>query len=82
MGLPLRKNSSSASAPQPTATSTLISSGQSTIAHSTSAQDRATGAGGNVGAGITRPKTEAEMLADRLYEEAMEEQYAMREGGA
>jgi hypothetical protein len=42
----------------------------------------ATGAGVDTGAGITRPKTEAELEADRLYEEAMEEEYAKREGGA
>ncbi|KAK4459287.1 hypothetical protein QBC42DRAFT_299555 [Cladorrhinum samala] len=41
-----------------------------------------TGAGVNTGAGITRPKTEAELEADRKYEEAMEEEYAKREGGA
>ncbi|KAK3902565.1 hypothetical protein C8A05DRAFT_33743 [Staphylotrichum tortipilum] len=44
--------------------------------------ERATGAGVDTGAGITRPKTEAELEADRLYEEAMEEEYAKREGGA
>ncbi|KAK4147536.1 uncharacterized protein C8A04DRAFT_24791 [Dichotomopilus funicola] len=43
---------------------------------------RATGAGANTGAGVTRPKTEAEIEADRRYEEAMEEEYAKREGGA
>ncbi|KAH6887593.1 hypothetical protein B0T10DRAFT_607511 [Thelonectria olida] len=41
----------------------------------------ATGAGANTGAGVTRPKTEEEKEADRLYEEAMEEdcpkEYAM-----
>ncbi|KAK0673054.1 hypothetical protein QBC41DRAFT_299160 [Cercophora samala] len=41
-----------------------------------------TGAGVNTGAGVTRPKTEAEKEADRMYEEAMEEEYAKREGGA
>jgi hypothetical protein len=41
-----------------------------------------TGAGVNTGAGITRPKTEAEIEADRRYEEAIEEEYAKREGGA
>ncbi|KAI1182973.1 hypothetical protein F5B17DRAFT_435086 [Nemania serpens] len=40
-----------------------------------------TGAGVNTGAGTTREKTEAEIEADRLYEEAMEEEYAKREGG-
>ncbi len=43
---------------------------------------RATGAGVDTGAGTTRPKTEAELEADRLYEEAMEDEYAKREGGA
>ncbi len=40
------------------------------------------GAGADTGAGVTRPKTEAEIAADRRYEEAMEEEYAKREGGA
>ncbi|KAF9876017.1 hypothetical protein CkaCkLH20_06463 [Colletotrichum karsti] len=43
---------------------------------------QATGAGVNTGAGTTRPKTEAELEADRLYEEAMEEEYAKRDGGS
>lgn len=43
---------------------------------------RASGAGTDTGAGVSRPKTEAELEADRLYEEAMEEAYAKREGGA
>lgn len=42
----------------------------------------ATGAGVDMGAGTTREKTEAELEADRLYEERMEEEYAKREGGA
>ncbi|KAM0286788.1 hypothetical protein ACHAQH_000808 [Verticillium albo-atrum] len=42
----------------------------------------ASGAGANTGAGTTRPKTDAEKEADLLYEEAMEEEYAKREGGA
>ncbi|KAK4190753.1 hypothetical protein QBC35DRAFT_448942 [Podospora australis] len=41
-----------------------------------------TGAGANTGAGTTRPKTQEEVEADRKYEEAMEEEYAKREGGA
>ncbi|KAI1327388.1 glycoside hydrolase superfamily [Xylariaceae sp. FL0255] len=49
---------------------------------STSTSGAATGAGVNTGAGITREKTAAELEADRLYEEAMEEEYAKREGGA
>lgn len=40
------------------------------------------GAGVNTGAGMTRPKTQEELEADRLYEERMEEEYAKREGGA
>lgn len=40
------------------------------------------GAGANTGAGVTREKTAAELEADRLYEEAMEEEYAKRDGGA
>ncbi|KFA60488.1 hypothetical protein S40285_06896 [Stachybotrys chlorohalonatus IBT 40285] len=42
---------------------------------------RAVGAGANTGAGVTRPKTEAEKEADRLYEERIEEEYARMEGG-
>ncbi|GAW21937.1 hypothetical protein ANO14919_114640 [Xylariales sp. No.14919] len=42
----------------------------------------ATGAGVNTGAGTTREKTEAELEADRLYDEAIEEEYAKRDGGA
>lgn len=41
-----------------------------------------TGAGVNTGAGTSREKTEAELEADRLYEERMQEEYAKREGGA
>ncbi|KAH6700733.1 hypothetical protein EV126DRAFT_522475 [Verticillium dahliae] len=37
---------------------------------------------GTTGAGTSRPKTDAEKEADRLYEEAMEEEYAKRDGGA
>ncbi|KAK9773902.1 hypothetical protein SCAR479_09543 [Seiridium cardinale] len=44
--------------------------------------EKATGAGVNTGAGTTREKTAAEKEADRQYEEAMEEEYAKREGGA
>ncbi|KAI0407220.1 glycoside hydrolase superfamily [Xylaria palmicola] len=42
----------------------------------------ATGAGADTGAGVTREKTAAEIEADRLYEEAIEDEYAKREGGA
>lgn len=44
--------------------------------------DKPTGAGVNTGAGTTREKTEAEKEADRLYEEAMEDEYAKRDGGS
>ena len=40
------------------------------------------GAGANTGAGTVRAKTAQEDEADRMYEEAMEEEYAKREGGA
>ncbi|KAF6824684.1 hypothetical protein CPLU01_10709 [Colletotrichum plurivorum] len=43
---------------------------------------QAVGAGVNTGAGRTRPKTEAELQADRAYEEAMEQEYAKRDGGS
>lgn len=42
----------------------------------------AIGAGANTGAGVTREKTAAEIEADRLYEERMDEEYAKRDGGA
>lgn len=45
-------------------------------------QGRPTGAGVNTGAGLTREKTAEEVEADRLYEEAMEDEYAKREGGS
>ncbi|RYP93355.1 hypothetical protein DL770_000544 [Monosporascus sp. CRB-9-2] len=66
----------------------MRSSGSATSQSNSSAVDgqsggrTATGAGVNTGAGITREKTEAELEADRLYEERMEEEYAKREGGA
>ncbi|KAI0133633.1 hypothetical protein BJ170DRAFT_678569 [Xylariales sp. AK1849] len=44
--------------------------------------EKATGAGVNTGAGSTREKTEQEKEADRRYEEAMEDEYAKRDGGA
>lgn len=45
-------------------------------------QGRPTGAGVNTGAGSTREKTADEVEADRLYEEAMEDEYAKREGAS
>ncbi|KUI59099.1 hypothetical protein VP1G_06362 [Cytospora mali] len=45
-------------------------------------QGRPTGAGVNTGAGSTREKTAEELEADRLYEEAMEDEYAKRDGGS
>lgn len=45
-------------------------------------QGRPTGAGVNTGAGSTREKTAEEVEADQLYEEAMEEEYAKRDGGS
>lgn len=46
------------------------------------ADSRPTGAGVDTGAGTSRPKTAAELEADRLYEERMEEEYAKRDGGS
>ncbi|KAK4453929.1 hypothetical protein QBC34DRAFT_173915 [Podospora aff. communis PSN243] len=63
----------------PSPTSTVKPTGQQPQSDETS---RPTGAGVNTGAGSTRPKTEAELEADRLYEERMEDEYAKREGGA
>ncbi|RYP45063.1 hypothetical protein DL768_008535 [Monosporascus sp. mg162] len=76
--------------PTPTSdiTEHVRDSGSATSLSNSSAVDgqsgghTATGAGVNIGAGITREKTEAELEADRLYEERMEEEYAKREGGA
>ncbi|KAF5020488.1 hypothetical protein F66182_7479 [Fusarium sp. NRRL 66182] len=66
---------------------TTASSSSSSPPPSQNPQDQnitgvATGAGANTGAGVTRPKTEEEKEADRLYEQAMEEEYAKREGGS
>ncbi|KAL2150772.1 hypothetical protein VTH82DRAFT_7335 [Thermothelomyces myriococcoides] len=71
--------------PHQTSTPTSHDSGTQTQPQSSGAdptQEPPTGAGVNTGAGITRPKTEAEKEADRRYEEAIEEEYAKREGGA
>ncbi|EFQ33497.1 hypothetical protein CGRA01v4_13608 [Colletotrichum graminicola] len=59
-----------------------VQSTQPTNDQSHSQTEQATGAGGDTGAGTTRPKTEAELEADRLYEEAIEEEYAKRDGGS
>ncbi|KAF7562725.1 hypothetical protein G7046_g1386 [Stylonectria norvegica] len=67
MGLPVYTTTSLASQDQPSQQQT---------------QQQATGAGANTGAGVTRPKTEEEKEADRLYEERMEEEYAKRDGGS
>lgn len=76
MGLPLSDTttSSKASVPDPELSNSSSSTRFSGV--------QATGAGLNTGAGVTRPKTEAELEADRLYEEAMEDEYAKREGGS
>jgi hypothetical protein len=62
-------------------TSASASASVSEKTHETAAQPPS-GAGVNTGAGTTRAKTEEEEAADRLYEEAMEEEYAKREGGS
>ncbi|KAK2612996.1 hypothetical protein QQS21_000925 [Conoideocrella luteorostrata] len=73
MGLPVHNNAASGSA-EPT-TAENIPDMQFT------SEGAPTGAGVDTGAGSTRAKTKAEEEADRLYEEAMEEEYAKREGG-
>ncbi|WYZ35600.1 hypothetical protein EsH8_X_000247 [Colletotrichum jinshuiense] len=75
MGLPIKLGVPNVPEDEPTQSQTpLPAQGQQT--------GQATGAGVNTGAGTTRPKTEAELEADRLYEEAMEEEYAKRDGGS
>ncbi len=69
-----------AKGPQHQADEKLTTAGASS--HEEPRNDVPRGAGANTGAGVTRPKTEAEIEADRRYEEAMEEEYAKREGGA
>lgn len=61
---------------------TVPSSTTETQQQTSAGTGAAAGAGANTGAGVTRDKTAAEFEADRLYEEAMEEEYAKREGGA
>lgn len=68
--------------PQPTEDSAAVHQQQQQQPPAPSVSGQATGAGANTGAGTTRPKTAEEVEADRLYEEAMEEEYAKREGGA
>jgi hypothetical protein len=65
--------------PIPTSSTTKTESGPTVVQSSTTVP---TGAGVDTGAGTTRAKTEAEIEADRLYEERIEEEYAKREGGA
>ncbi|KAI0022883.1 glycoside hydrolase superfamily [Xylariomycetidae sp. FL0641] len=77
-GAPGTVPDSAAAAPAPG--SAAAESAQNNAA--TSGSQQATGAGVNTGAGTTREKTQAELEADRAYEEAMEEEYAKREGGA
>ncbi|CAI0642506.1 unnamed protein product [Colletotrichum noveboracense] len=78
MGLPLKLGVPNV----PEESSSQQQSSQPAAARSQEASQAATGAGANIGAGTTRPKTEAELEADRLYEEAMEEEYAKRDGGS
>ena len=73
MGQPLNQSNKTQTHPHRTAASEQDKPGP----HS-----RPTGAGVDTGAGTTRPKTAAELEADRLYEERMEEEYAKREGGS
>ena len=77
MGLPQHNTTTPSSEAQKTTTTQNTSQ-----EHSHDATTRASGAGVNTGAGVTREKTEAEKEADRLYEERMEEEYAKREGGS
>lgn len=79
MGLPLKDVSSSASQ---AASATTSASSTSGAAADATRSGQPTGAGVNTGAGTTRPKTQAEIEADRLYEENMEDEYAKREGGS
>jgi hypothetical protein len=81
----LPSSSALSSAQTPDSTSGSEPNSDSSISeqsHTGDSSSTATGAGVNTGAGTTREKTEAEIEADRMYEEAMEEEYAKREGGA
>ncbi|ROT34901.1 hypothetical protein SODALDRAFT_381878 [Sodiomyces alkalinus F11] len=77
MVLPLSDNSSSSCQP---ASASAASTQPSAAAANPTQAGQPTGAGVNTGAGTTRPKTQAEIEADRLYEENMEDEYAKREG--
>ncbi|KAJ3577359.1 hypothetical protein NPX13_g3206 [Xylaria arbuscula] len=66
----------------PSSSDPITDSSVSQQAQTGDSSSTATGAGVNTGAGTTREKTEAEIEADRLYEEAIEEEYAKRDGGA
>ncbi|KAK2004945.1 hypothetical protein LX36DRAFT_705844 [Colletotrichum falcatum] len=72
MGRPIKLGVPNVPEDEPTQT-------QPTNDQSQSQTDQATGAGVDTGAGTTRPKTEAELEADRLYEEAMEEDTNQRQ---
>ncbi|KAF4780691.1 hypothetical protein HER10_EVM0001070 [Colletotrichum scovillei] len=83
MGLPIKLGVPVVPEDEPTKTQPAQSSTTETVGQSQHQHTgQATGAGANTGAGTTRPKTEAELEADRLYEEAMEEEYAKRDGGS
>ncbi|KAL0934239.1 uncharacterized protein CTRU02_211038 [Colletotrichum truncatum] len=77
MGLPLKHGAPGANTDSP-----AQSQASQPVGTQNQQSGPATGAGVNTGAGNTRPKTEAELEADRLYEEAMEEEYAKRDGGS
>jgi hypothetical protein len=79
MGLPQHNTTTTPSSEAQKTTTTTQNTSQE---HPHDATTRASGAGVNTGAGVTREKTEAEKEADRLYEERMEEEYAKREGGS
>lgn len=82
MGLPIKLGVPKVPEDEPTKTQPAQSSTTEIVGQSQQHTGQATGAGANTGAGTTRPKTEAELEADRLYEEAMEEEYAKRDGGS
>jgi hypothetical protein len=80
--MPFLTNDPEASQAPTSGSETNIDSSVTQQSQTSNPSSNATGAGVNTGAGITREKTEAEIEADRLYEEAMEDEYAKREGGA